>query len=133
MLKLHTSNRLETLAESLADTLREPLALSIPARASDGAEPGHGPVAEAAIGRAARHLRQLLVPVSQALLRRGAGSNRQPDEADAQGREVMLWEILRLLPEMLDQPEFSPLKHYLADAGRCAQAFPARLANRQSV
>ena len=29
------------------------------------------------------------------------------------GREVMVWEIMRLLPEMVDRAEFRPLKHYL--------------------
>ena len=35
----------------------------------------------------------------------------------------MLWEIMRLLPEMLEQPEFRPLKNYLADAADVRKRF----------
>ena len=45
------------------------------------------------------------------------------DEASALDREVMLWEILRLLPEMLPQPEFSPLKSYLSDPADIRKRF----------
>ena len=53
---------------------------------------------------------------------------RQPTESAlhrraGSSREVMLWEIMRLLPEMLDQPEFGPLKHYLSDAADMRKRF----------
>ncbi len=43
----------------------------------------------------------------------------------------MLWEIMRLLPEMLDRPEFSPLKYYLADTADVRKRYQlsAQIAN----
>jgi exodeoxyribonuclease V gamma subunit len=38
-------------------------------------------------------------------------------------REVMLWEIMRLLPTMLEQPEFAPLKRYLSDSADIRKRF----------
>jgi exodeoxyribonuclease V gamma subunit len=37
-----------------------------------------------------------------------------PDE-NGWDREILLWQIMRLLPELLESPEFSALKHYLGN------------------
>ena len=39
-----------------------------------------------------------------------AANAATPGGEPALDREVMLWEIMRLLPELLTQPEFSPLE-----------------------
>jgi exodeoxyribonuclease V gamma subunit len=43
----------------------------------------------------------------------------------------MLWSIMRLLPEMLAQPEFTPLKNYLSDQSDVRKRFQlsAQIAN----
>ena len=116
MLKLHTSNRLETLAQRLAEAIRRPLRSVL--------QPELVVVQSQGMARwlklelAGRHgvCANYAFPFpkvfcSQAL----AGNAASPGDGPALDREVMLWEIMRVLPGMLDQPEFSPLKSYLSD------------------
>ena len=119
MLKLHTSNRLETLAASLADTLREPL--SSPFQSELVIVQSQGMARWLKLQLAARHgiCANYSFPFPKLFCAEVLDTNDEP----TQGREVMLWEILRLLPEMLDQPEFRPLKHYLADAADVRKRF----------
>src|ERR1039458_8981550 len=60
-----------------------------------------------------------------------AANTASPDGGSVLDREVMLWEILRLLPELLPQPEFSPLRGYLVDPADVRKRFQlsAQVAN----
>ncbi|MCX5684868.1 MAG: exodeoxyribonuclease V subunit gamma, partial [Planctomycetota bacterium] len=146
MLKLHTSNRLETLARRLAEATQRPLRSVLQPELVMVQSQGmarwlklelaerHGVCANYAFpfpkvfcsqvlgahGGRARH------SVRAADDLHGAHSATPPalgDETSLLDREVMLWEIMRVLPEMLDQPEFSPLKSYLSDAADIRKRF----------
>jgi len=156
MLKLHTSNRLEILAESLADTLRRPLRSPLQSELVMVQSQGmarwlklqlaarHGicanysfpfpklfcaeVLAANADGRARHSVRAVQVEdrsnLGDSCVLGGAHGVTPPaNDGPAQAREVMLWEILRLLPELLDQPEFSPLRTYLADVADVRKRF----------
>jgi len=38
-------------------------------------------------------------------------------------KQPLLWRLMRLLPELLEQPEFSPLKRFLADDSDCRKRY----------
>ena len=150
-LKLHTSNRLEILAESLAETLRQPLRSPLQPELVMVQSQGmarwlklqlaarHGICAnysfpfpklfcaEVLAGNAggkARHSGRAEEHMELAVDLHGAhGVTRLTTGEPAQVREVMRWEIMRLLPEMLDRSEFSPLKYYLADVADVRKRF----------
>jgi exodeoxyribonuclease V gamma subunit len=124
MLKLHTSNRLETLAESLAETLRRPL--QSPLQPEVVMVQSQGMARWLKLQLAGRHgvCANYSFPFPRIFCAEVLAANSaSPTGQPAPGREVMLWEIMRLLPEMLDQPEFSPLKNYLADADDVRKRF----------
>jgi exodeoxyribonuclease V gamma subunit len=146
MLKLHTSNRLETLAEELAQANQRPLSsvlqpelvvvqsqgmarwlkLELAGRLGVCANYSFpfpkvfcSEVLAAHSGRARHSVRAADDP-------HGAHGVTRPtlgSEESLLDREVMLWAIMRVLPEMLDGPEFSPLKGYLSDAADIRKRF----------
>src|ERR1035437_9470122 len=146
MLKLHTSNRLETLAEELAQANQRPLSsvlqpelvvvqslgmarwlkLELAGRLGVCANYSFpfpkvfcSEVLAAHSDRARHSVRAADDPHgAHGVTRPALGS-----EASLLDREVMLWAIMRVLPEMLDQPEFSPLKGYLSDAADIRKRF----------
>ena len=111
MLRLHTSNRLETLAEHLAETLRRPL--RSPLQPEVVVVQSQGMARWLKLELAGRHgvCANCSFPFPKAFCAEVlAASAATPGEGSALDREVMLWEIMRLLPELLPQPEFSPLE-----------------------
>jgi len=132
MLKLHTSNRLETLARRLAEAIQRPLRSIF--------QPELVVVQSQGMARwlklelAGRHgiCANYAFPFpkvfcSQVL----AASSSGPAGGPTLDREVMVWQIMRVLPELLDQPEFSPLKGYLFDPADIRKRFQlsAQIAN----
>jgi len=116
MLRLHTSNRLEALVAKLAEVVQTPL--SSPLQPELVMVQSQGMARWLKLELAARHgiCANYSFPFpkifcADVLAANAAGAAEQP----ALSREAMLWEIMGLLPEMLYQPEFSPLRHYLAD------------------
>ena len=114
MLKLHTSNRLEALARSLAETMRSPLRSPF--------EP------ERIVVQSQGMARWLKLQLAQ---HQGICSNCQfpfpqaftyaefhsvlpelPEEAVYEP-DLLVWRIMRQLPQLLDQPGFEGLKSYL--------------------
>jgi exodeoxyribonuclease V gamma subunit len=114
-LKLHTSNRLENLAQSLADTIRQPLRSPF--------QP------EIILVQSQGMARWLKLQLAQ---QHGICSNCQfpfprafsyaafrallpglPEER-AYEPELLVWRLMKQLPPLLDQPGFEGLKNYLA-------------------
>src|SRR6266571_4577608 len=52
-----------------------------------------------------------------------AANSADPGARPTLTREVMLWEIMRLLPKMLNQPEFRSLSDYLSDPSDVRKRF----------
>jgi exodeoxyribonuclease V gamma subunit len=115
MLKLHTSNRLELLAQSLAETIRSPLRSPF--------EP------ERIVVQSQGMARWLKLQLAQ---QHGICSNCEfpfpqaftydqfhsvlpelPEEAVYEP-ELLVWRIMKKLPQLLDHPGFEGLKNYLA-------------------
>ena len=116
MLRLHTSNRLETLAGRLAETLQRPLHHAL--QADVVVVQSQGMARWLKLELAGRHgiCANYSFPFPKVFCAEVLSANAAgPREEPAINREVMLWEILRLLPELLRKPEFGPLKNYLAD------------------
>ena len=132
MLKLHTSNRLEALVGRLAETLRQPL--RSPLQPELVVVQSQGMARWLKLELAARHgvCANCSFPFPKVfcaeVLAATAASSAAASPLD---REVILWEVLRLLPEMLPRPEFSPLRGYLADASDLRKRFQlsAQIAN----
>jgi exodeoxyribonuclease V gamma subunit len=139
MLQLHTGNRLETLAESLAQTLRQPLHSPLQPEVVMVQSQGmarwlklrlaeaHGICANYSFPFPKLFCAEVLAanadgaahsPLRAADQNGAQGTARPTFEGEkvARSREVMLWQILRLLPEMLGEAEFAPLNNYLGDA-----------------
>ncbi len=124
MLKLHTSNRLETLAESLAQTIRAPL--RSPFQPELVVVQSQGMARWLKLQLAGQHgiCANYVFPFPRFFCAEVLAANSaEPVGQPMQGREVMLWEIMRLLPELLEQPEFRSLKDYLADAADVRKRF----------
>jgi exodeoxyribonuclease V gamma subunit len=124
MLKLHTSNRLEALAQRLAEAIQRPLHSVL--------QPELVMVQSQGMARwlklelASRHgvCANYAFPFpkvfcAQMLTANSASPGREP----ALDREVMLWAIMQRLPELITRPEFSPLKGYLADPADVRKRF----------
>ena len=123
-LKLHTSNRLETLAESLAETLHRPL--RSPLQPELVMVQSQGMARWLKLQLAARHgiCANYAFPFPKLFCAEVLAANSAtPPGQPTSGREVMRWEIMRLLPEMLDRSEFSPLRNYLADVADVRKRF----------
>ena len=117
MLKLHTSNRLEILAEGLAETLRRPLRSPLRPEVVMVQSQGMARWLKLQLADAHGVCANYAFPFPRIFCAEVlAAGSANPTSQPAQGREIMLWEIMQVLPELLEQPEFSPLKNYLADA-----------------
>jgi len=151
---LHTSNRLEALAERLAKAIHTPLRSVLQPELVVVQSQGmarwlrlelakrHGVCANYAFpfpkvfctevlaahsGRARYAVRAGEDPT-------GAHGVTRPTlggEASLLDREAMLWAIMRVLPELLKQPEFASLKGYLSDPADLRKRFQlsAQIAN----
>ncbi len=123
-LNIYTSNRMETLVESLAGILKEPLSSPF--------------VAETLVVQSKGMQRWLAMELSGRL---GVWANcvypfpnkfvwqlfcktlpHIPD-ASAFSPEVMTWKLMGLLPGFLAREEFTPLRHYLAGESRGLKLF----------
>src|ERR1035437_3008182 len=116
MLTLHTSNRLETLARRLAEAIQRPLRSVLQPELI--VVQSQGMARWLKLELAGRHgiCANYAFPFPKVFCSQVLAANAaSPGEQSALDREVMLWELLRLLPDLLPQPEFSPLKSYLAD------------------
>ena len=140
MLIVHHSNRLESLADALAEVLREPLASpfdqEVIAVQSTGMARWLSMELARRLGLSA-NIRfpfpaRLVWDLFRALL---------PDvpERSPYAREVMTWRLMGLLPEVLGEPGFEPLRAYLTEeddlrryqlAGRVADLFDQYLVYR---
>jgi len=121
---LYTSQRLESLTDKLAEVLARPL--SSPLQPEVIIVQSQGMARWLKLELAKRHgvCANNIFPFpklfcTQTLTENSAG----PDGEPTLDREVMLWLIMRLLPEMLVQPEFSPLKNYLSDQADVRKRF----------
>ena len=124
MLRLHTSNRLETLARRLAEALQKPLRSALQPEVV--VVQSQGMARWLKLELAGRHgiCANCSFPFPKVFCAQALGANAASPGAElALDREVMFWEMLRLLPELLPQPEFSPLKSYLADPADVRKRF----------
>src|ERR1035437_6833015 len=124
MLKLHTSNRLETLAQRLAEAIQRPLRSGLQSASIVVQRQGMARWLKLELAGRQGNCANCALPFpkvfcSQVLAANSAG----PGGGPALDREMMLWEIMRVLPEMLNGPEFSPLKSYLSDAADLRKRF----------
>lgn len=121
-LVLHRSNRLEALADALADALRQPSAE--PMRAvrvvvgSRGMELWlrHQIAQRTGICANVRFLlpQQALQEIVTALL-----GEDQPPAGPAWTADTLAWAVLACLPDLLDEPGFASLRAYLQDSAGC--------------
>jgi exodeoxyribonuclease V gamma subunit len=124
MLRLHTSNLLETLAERLAETLRKPLPSPLQPEVVVVQSQGMARWLKLELAERQGVCANYSFPFPKVFCAEVLASNAaSPDEGSALDREVMLWELLRLLPDLLPQPEFSPLKNYLVDPADVRKRF----------
>ena len=130
--ELYTSHRLEALAEKLAEVLAWPVAAPLQPEVIIVQSQGMARWLKLQLaghhGICANYSFQFpKIFCTQTL---AAHVPAGADEAVFE-REVMVWSILRLLPEMLSRPEFGPLKNYLADPedGRKRFQLAAQIAN----
>ncbi len=124
MLYLHTSNRLENLADRLADLIKQPLASPFDKEIiivqSKGMERwlsmelarrlgvwanGHFPFPDAMLWRLFRMILGNLSEVSQF------------------EREVMAWSLMEILPNLLTQEKFAELRDYLQEGNHELKLF----------
>ena len=124
MLKLHTSNRLETLAQRLAEAIQRPLRSILQPELIVVQSQGMARWLKLELAGRQGICANCAFPFpkvfcSQVLAANSASAGGGP----TLDREVMLWEIMRVLPEMLNEPEFSPLKSYLSDGADIRKRF----------
>lgn len=117
--RLYTSNRLEVLLDALAEILRTPAASpfdpEIIVVQSKGMERWIAMELSRRHGVAA-HYR---FPFPNSFVYDQVFRSMMTDlpETSPFDREVMAWKIMRLLPSLLDRPEFEPLRNYLKKDG----------------
>ena len=131
-LRLYTSNRLEALTEKLADVLARPL--SSPLQSEIIIVQSQGMARWLKLELARRHgiCANCSFPFPKIFCAEVLAANSaNPSGQPILTREVMVWEIMRLLPEMLNQPEFSCLEDYLLDQSDVRKRFQlsSRIAN----
>jgi exodeoxyribonuclease V gamma subunit len=132
MLRLHTSNRLETLAGRLAETLQQPLRSVLVPEVVVVQSQGMARWLKLELAGRQGVCANYSFPFPKVFCAEVLAANAaSPGEKSALDREVMLWELLRLLPELLSQPEFSPLKSYLSESSDVRKRFQlsAQIAN----
>lgn len=114
MFTLYHSNQLDLLKELLVSRIRQAPLSPLRARANSGAEPGHGPVAQAGAGQSLRHCRQYRLSAARQLYL----GDVYPVLADVPrqspyNKGAMSWQLMTILPALLDRPAFAPLAAYL--------------------
>jgi exodeoxyribonuclease V gamma subunit len=132
MLKLHTSNRLETLARRLAESIQRPMCSVLQPELVVVQSQGMARWLKLELARRNGVCANGSFPFPKVFCSQVLSANSaSPGGAPALERELMLWLIMRVLPELLDQPEFSPLKDYLSDAADIRKRFQlsAQIAN----
>jgi exodeoxyribonuclease V gamma subunit len=128
MLRLHTSNRLETLAEHLAETLRRPLRSPLQPEVVVVQSQGMARWLKLELAEWQGVCANYSFPFPKAFCAQVlAADAASPDGGAVLDREVMLWEILRLLPKLVSKPEFAPLTTYLADPADVRKRFQLSL------
>jgi exodeoxyribonuclease V gamma subunit len=115
MLEVHHSNRLETLIEALVEVtdrpLSDPFAAEVIVVQNQGMARWIAQQTAESTGIGARLTFALPASFFWQVLQ--AWLPHLPETA-AFDKEALLWRLLRLLPERLDQPAFAPLQRYLA-------------------
>ena len=124
MLRLHTSNRLETLAGRLAETLRRPLHSPLQPEVVVVQSQGMARWLKLELAGRQGVCANCSFPFPKVFCAEVLAANAAgPDGGSVLDRDLMLWEILRLLQELLPRPEFSPLKGYLSDPADVRKRF----------
>ena len=124
MLRLHTSNRLETLARGLAGTLQQPLRSALQAELIVVQSQGMARWLKLELAGQLGICANCSFPFPKVFCAEVLAANAaSPVGESPLDREVMLWETLRLLPELLSEPEFSPLRGYLSDPADVRKRF----------
>jgi len=123
-LRLYTSNRLETLTEKLAEVLDRPLSSPLQSEVVIVQSQGMARWLKLELARRNGICANCSFPFPKIFCAEVLAANSaDPSTRPTLTREVMLWEIMRLLPEMLNQPEFGPLKDYLSDPSDIRKRF----------
>ena len=124
MLKLHTSNRLETLAQKLAEAIQKPLRSVLQPELVVVQSQGMARWLKLELASQLGVCANLFFPFPKVFCAQVLAANSAtPGGEPALDRELMLWEIMRLLPELLASPEFSPLRGYLSDPADVRKRF----------
>lgn len=112
-LHLHRSNRLETLADALARTMRSPLGSVLAAETVVVQSLGMRRWTQLELARRTGIAMNVEFPFPAELAARVLRA-ALPDErnADAFTREVLPWRVLALFPRLLAEPAFSSLRNY---------------------
>ena len=121
---LFVSNRMEMLAAQLADTLRKPL--SDPLQSDVVVVQNRGMERWVSMQLALRHgiCANVRFPFPRAFLCETAAGLTGIAPGDEYEPEILTWRIMKILPEVLDDPAYNSLKRYLIDD-------PARLKKYQ--
>ena len=114
-LRLYTSNRLENLAEALSECIRQPLRSPLKPETILVQSQGMARWLKLELARQNGVCANITFPFPKLFCSRILTANfSNPDGKPTPDRSVMRWSIMQALPEMLVQPEFSPLNNYLS-------------------
>ena len=123
-----SSNRLEILADRLADIVRRPFSSALEAEAIIVQSRGMERWISMALARRNNICANVWYPFPNAFLatmfRRILPDISQPSPFD---REILTFRILKTLSAILDRPHFSPLRRYLADDDNGLKAYKLSL------
>lgn len=114
MLHLHRSNRLETLADVLAEVTRSPLADPLRAEIIVVQSLGMRRWIAQALAHRCGVAMNLDSPFPAAFARRVFLKTLETEPARALERDALPWRILELLPEFLEKKEFVELRRYVS-------------------
>ena len=122
-LNLYTSNRLEKLSDALAQTCSRPLGSPFIPEIIVVQSRGMQRWISLELARRQGVAANLQFPFPNSFVRQLVQTVVSPGEADEPDLslpdpfepQVLTWTIMRLLPGLLDLPEFDPLRHYLQE------------------
>lgn len=115
--KVFSSNRLESLAQKLADILRKPLASPLQPETIVVQSQGMERWLSMELAKAHGVCANVDFPFPNRLVEDCFRAlSLQPSEESPFEPRTLQWTLMKLLPRCLDQPEFAPLKTYLSDA-----------------
>ncbi len=115
--KVFSSNRLESLAQKLADILSQPLASPLHPETIVVQSRGMERWLSMELAKAHGVCANVDFPFPNRLVEDCFRAlSLQPSEASPFEPRTLQWTLMKLLPRCLDQPEFAPLKTYLSDA-----------------